>query len=374
MQLRNVRIAPIFNYPNLHLSARPVILKSQQQQRSKLMAHEIETQNGKASFASFREPAWHGLGTVFTEEKTTSEMLAAANLNGWNVRLEDLETPSHLTSDKAYQYVLRTNPTDNSQTDILGVVGERYHVMQNEDLFSFGDNILDGGGRWETAGSLKGGRVVFGALALERETVLDPNGVADKIKTYLLINTSHDGSIAIQASITPVRVVCANTLNIALNTTKRKGGVKQSFKIRHTQTASGKVAVARETLGMAHKYMDSFDLMAKAMIETEVSAQQFNDIILAAYPKPEKDSKGAFKKWENKVDVINDIYTGEFNGMIAGNAWGAFNALTERLDWYRSARGGSNESILASASGFDPAINAEKNRLLKVVQNKLQLV
>jgi len=332
------------------------------------VAHDLETQNGKTSFASFREPAWHGLGTVFTEEKTTAEMLSAANLNGWNVRLEDLETPTHLTSDKAYQYVLRTNPTDNSQTDILGVVGERYHPMQNEDLFSFGDNILDGGGRWETAGSIKGGRVVFGALALERETVLDPNGVADKVKTYLLINTSHDGSIAIQASITPVRVVCANTLNLALNTTKKKGGVKQSFKIRHTQTAQGKIQVARETLGLAHKYMDSFDLMAKAMIEKEVSAQMFNDIILAAYPKPEKDSKGAFKKWENKVDVINDIYTGEFNGMISGNAWGAFNALTERLDWYRSARGGSNESILASASGFDPSITAEKNRLLKIVR------
>ena len=119
--------------------------------------------------------------------------------------------------------------------------------------------------------------------------------------------------------------------------------------------------------------MDSFDLMAKAMIEKEVTAIDFNKIILAAYPKPEADAKGAFKKWENKVDVINDIYTGEFNGMIAGNAWGAFNALTERLDWHRSARGGSNESILASASGFDPAINAEKNRLLKVVQNVLQI-
>ena len=153
------------------------------------MAHDLETQNGKTSFASFREPAWHGLGTVFTEEKTTAEMLQAANLNGWNVRLEDLEAPAHLTSDKAYQYVLRTNPTDNTQTDILGIVGERYHPLQNEDLFSFGDNILDGGGRWETAGSIKGGRVVFGALALERETVLDPNGVSDKVKTYLLINT-----------------------------------------------------------------------------------------------------------------------------------------------------------------------------------------
>jgi phage/plasmid-like protein (TIGR03299 family) len=343
-------------------------LKYQHNRKKEIVAHDLETQNGVASFASFREPAWHGLGTVFTEEKTTAEMLSLANLDGWNVRLEDLETPTHLSSDKNYQYVLRTNPTDKTQTDILGVVGERYHPMQNEDLFSFGDNILDGGGRWETAGSIKGGRVVFGALALERETILDPSGVADKVKTYLLINTSHDGSIAIQASITPVRVVCANTLNLALNTTRKKGGVKQSFKIRHTQTASGKVAVARETLGLAHKYMDSFDVMANAMIQQEVSAKMFNDIILAAYPKPEKDTKGALKKWENKVDVINDIYTGEFNGMIAGNAWGAFNALTERLDWYRSARGGSNESILASASGFDPAITAEKNRLLKIVR------
>jgi len=337
------------------------------------MAHELETQNGVASFASFREPAWHNLGTVFDTEKNTNEMLVAANLNNWNVRLEDLEIPSSLVSDKSYQYVVRTNPTDKSQTDVLGIVGERYVPLQNEDLFSFGDNILDGGGRWETAGSIRGGRVVFGSLALERETVLDPNGVADVVKTYLLINTSHDGSIAIQASITPVRVVCANTLNVALNRTRKRDGVKQSFKIRHTQTAEGKITVARQALGMANSYMDEFDKMAHAMIAKEISAKDFNDIILAAYPKPDLDTKGAVKKWENKVDMINDIYTGEYNGMISGNAWGAFNALTERLDWYRSARGGNSESMFAAASGFDPAINAEKNRLLTIVQNTLQL-
>ena len=337
------------------------------------MAHELETQNGVASFASFREPAWHGLGTVFTEEKTTAEMLAAANLSNWNVRLEDVNIPTHLSSDKNYQYVVRTNPTDNTQTDVLGVVGERYHVLQNEDLFSFGDNILDGGGRWETAGSIRGGRVVFGSLALERETVLDPNGVADKVKTYLLINTSHDGSIAIQASITPVRVVCANTLNLALGSKRGKNAIKQSFKIRHTQTANGKVQIARETLGLANKYMDEFDKLAHAMIQKEITAVDFNNIILAAYPKPEKDSKGSIKKWANKVDVINDIYTGEFNGMIAGSAWGAFNALTERLDWHRSARGDNNESLLAAASGFDASITAEKNRLLKVVKDVLAI-
>ena len=338
------------------------------------MAHDLETQNGVASFASFREPAWHNLGTVFDTEKNTSEMLVAANLNNWNVRLEDLEIPTSLVSDKQYQYVVRTNPTDKSQTDVLGIVGQRYVPLQNEDLFAFGDNILDGGGRWETAGSISGGRVVFGSLALERETVLDPNGVADVVKTYLLINTSHDGSIAIQASITPVRVVCANTLNVALNRTKKKDGVKQSFKIRHTQTAEGKIAIARQALGMANFYMDEFDKMAHAMIAKEISAKDFNDIILAAYPKPDLDTKGAVKKWENKVDLINDIYTGEFNGMISGNAWGAFNALTERLDWYRSARSANGESMFAAASGFDPATNAEKNRLLSIVQNTLQIV
>ena len=273
-----------------------------------------------------------------------------------------------------YSYVVRTNPTDKTQTDVLGIVGERYVPLQNEELFAFGDNILDGGGRWETAGSIRGGRVVFGSLALERETILDPNGVADKVKTYLLINTSHDGSIAIQASITPVRVVCANTLNLALGSKRGKNAIKQSFKIRHTQSAEGKIAIAREALGLANKYMDEFDKLAHAMIQKEITAQQFNEIILAAYPKPDKDTKGAIKKWTNKVDVINDIYTGEFNGMIANTAWGAFNALTERLDWHRNARGGSNESLLAAASGFDATITAEKNRLLKVVKETLSLV
>ena len=279
------------------------------------MAHELETQNGVASFASFREPAWHGLGTVFTEEKNTAEMLAAANLNNWNVRLVDVEIPNTLTSDKSYQYVVRTNPTDNTQTDVLGVVGERYVPLQNEELFAFGDNILDGGGRWETAGSIKGGRQVFGSLALERETILDPNGVSDKVKTYLLINTSHDGSIAIQASITPVRVVCANTLNLALG--KRGKAPKQSFKIRHTQSATGRVQVARETLGLANKYMDAFDLMAKTMIEKEITAQQFNEIVLAIYPKPEGEKKIALTKWQNKIDLINDIYTAPWRAPCA---------------------------------------------------------
>jgi phage/plasmid-like protein (TIGR03299 family) len=332
------------------------------------MSHDLESVNGQTSFASLRQPAWHGLGTVFEEEVTTKEMLDLANLNDWNVRLEDVAIPDGFASDKGYSFVTRTNPFDREQNDVLGVVGERYVPMQNEDLFDFGDLMLDGGGRWETAGSIKGGRQVFGSLALERETVLDPNGVGDKINTYLLINTSHDGSVAIQASITPVRVVCANTLNVALSSVKGKKGIKQSFKIRHTATASGKVQQAREALGLANAYMDEFDIMAKEMIESEISKSKFDELIALAYPAPAgEDKKGSYKKYQSKVDLLQSIYVGQYNNTIAGTKWGAYNALTERLDWYRSARGGTNESILASASGFDPMINAEKNRLLKLV-------
>lgn len=335
------------------------------------MAHklEIDELTGEASFASLRQPAWHNLGTVFEEEVNTQQMLKLAHLDEWNVRLEDVAIPENFESDRSYSFVTRTNPFDKTKNDVLGVVGERYVPLQNEDLFSFGDNLLDGGGRWETAGSIKGGRQVFGSIALTNSITLDPKGIADKIDNYLLINTSHDGSLAIQASITPVRVVCANTLNLALSSFKGKKAAKQSFKIRHTSTAEGKIAVAREALGLANAYIDEFSKMANEMIGKTITDNQFMEIVTLAYPEPEKDAKGSFKKYNGKVDLLQGIYRGQYNDTISGTAWGVANALTERLDWYRSARGGDNENIYASASGFDPVINAEKNRIFKLVHS-----
>jgi len=326
------------------------------------MSHMLETYGDMATFASLREPAWHGLGTVFDQEVTTSEMLSLAHLDGWNVRLEDINLPGR--SHRDYFAVVRTNPFDGG-VDSLGVVGERYKVLQNEELFQFGDNIGDGA-RWETAGSIKNGTVVFGSLAIDRESVIDAKGVNDVIRSYLLVHTSHDGSLAIQASITPVRVVCQNTLNMAVG--PRGKGAKQSFRIRHTQTVQGKVQAAREALGLAHTYLDSFDEMAKTLFEQKVTDEKFFDIITTAYPKPEKDAKGAFTKWDNKVQTISDIYNSDTCVGIRGTAWGTLNAMTERIDWFRNPRGGNAESVLAAASGFDAATNAEKNRLTSIVK------
>jgi len=322
------------------------------------MSHEVE------SFASLREPAWHGLGTVFQEELSTDEMLKVAGLSGWNVRLEPVKVDG-VDSDRfavpAFATV-RDNPVDGGK-DVLGVVGGRYKVLQLENLFDFGDELLSGGGRWETAGALKGGRVAFGSLALERETVLDPSGVADRINQFLLLATSFDGSTAVTAANTPVRVVCANTLNLAL------GQTKQSFKIRHTQTLDGKLAVARQTLGMADQYMDEFDEMAKELFEFELNAKQTEDLIQKVYPRPEKDaSKIAHTKWDNKRVAIDEIMQSETTHMIKNSAWGVFNALTENLDTNRTIRGGNAEPKAAAASGFDPAANAERNRIASIVR------
>jgi phage/plasmid-like protein (TIGR03299 family) len=332
-------------------------------------AHASEIAEGSASLAvNLRNnPAWHSFANkVFTGEETvtTKQMLDAAKLSNWNVKLESVKD---FTPD-TYRYtggenflVTRTNPNDNG-TDVLSVVGSRYKVVQNEELFSFADNIHDGNPdvNWESAGSLKNGRVVFGTMSIPRTMVLDPEGANDTTNLYLVVYTSHDGSVAVQSAITPVRVMCQNTLNFAMKK------AKQSFKIRHTQTVEGKIIAARETLGLTMNYFDEFEKQAQELFKVEVNNKKFNEIIQSLYPQPKEDVKGSIKKWENKIELIENIYSMPYNANIKGTAWGVVNTLTERLDYFRTARKDS-DSLMAGASGFDALVTAEKNKIVKQV-------
>ena len=333
------------------------------------MAHNLEINGDEVAFALRGTPAWHNLANrIFSqdEEVSTQLMLDEAKLSNWNVRLSPITDfiPEDWNDTSDSQLVVRTNPF-NGGTDVLSTVGSRYKVVQNEELFSFADNILDGSCAWESAGSLKGGKVVFGSLTVPREMVLDPQGANDKTKLYLIVWTSHDGSVAVQAAITPVRVVCQNTLNLAMRS------AKQSFKIRHTQTAEGKIQIARETLGLTFGYFDEFEKQAQELFKQEITDAEFSKLIRTIYPKPSEDSsKLAKTKWENKVVLVDDLYfNSPTNANIKGTKWGAFNALTERLDYFRSTRKSNSESKWASASGFDPVITAEKNKILQVVKS-----
>lgn len=332
------------------------------------MAHNLEIENGEVAFALRGAPAWHNLANrIFSqdEEVTTQLMLDESKLSNWNVRLSPIT--EHISEDwndvSNAHLVLRDNPF-NGGTDVLATVGKRYKPIQNEELFAFADAIHDADPacRWESAGSLRQGKVVFGTVEIPRTMVLDPKGANDETKLYLIVWTSHDGSVAVQAAVTPVRVVCQNTLNFAMKQ------AKQSFKIRHTQTAEGKIQIARETLGLTLGYFDEFEKQAKALFEQSITDAEFSKLIRTIYPKPEDDkSKQALTKWENKVVLIDDLYhNSPTNATIKGTKWGALNALTERLDYYRSARG-NGETLMAGASGFDPVLTAEKNKLMRMV-------
>lgn len=333
------------------------------------MSHNLEMQDGEVAFALRGNPAWHGLANVLFDENehvNTSTMLDSAKLSNWNIELEEIAIPNGYRTDKENYFVTRTNPFDNGK-DVLAIVGSKYQVVQNETLFEFGDNLLDGGASWESAGSIKGGRVVFGSLVIPKTIVLDPQGANDKTVSYLLVHTSHDGSVSVQASVTPVRVVCQNTLNVALK------GTKQSFKLRHTQSVDGKIQIAREALGISFAYMDSFEKEAQELFNTSVSDLEFNKIITTIYPKPkDDDSKKAKTVWENKINVLNDLYfKSPTVETVKGTAWGVFNTLTEQIDYYRNTKIKDEkraENRLASASGFDVATNIAKNNLLKAVK------
>lgn len=325
---------------------------------------EVSVDGFQVAFAARNEPGWHQLGTVFEGKLTTRQMLKTAHLADWNVRLEEIRVPG-IKSDRwalPQLAVVRDNPFDH-QGDVLGFVGDRYKVYQNEELLAFGDNITDMGGTWETAGSIKQGRQVFATMELDRGMVLDPKGAHDEVKNYLMLVTSHDGSTSVLAAVTPVRVVCQNTLNLALS------GLKQSFKIRHTQTMEGKVQIARETLGLSFSYLDRFEEFANDMLATSMTIDQFQKVAKSVYPEPDKDaSKAAKTRWVNQLDRITDIFTGSADGPntvsnITNTAWAGMNAMTENLDWYRTPRKGTAEGVMSAASGLDPVTNVTKNKI-----------
>jgi hypothetical protein len=188
-------------------------------------------------------------------------------------------------------------------------------------------------------------------------------GGEDEVQRHLILHTSHDGSTNLTASIVAMRLRCSNALNVSMK------GALRTFKIRHTQSMDGKVAEARRVLALSDAYFDKFSEEMHKLIDATVKESEVGEIFELAYPKPEKDVKGAMKRWEDKQDALWDIYNSDTLTGLRGNKYGVFNALEERLDWGRKSRTGNEENILAAASGFDPVLNKEKDRVLALVSS-----
>ena len=220
-----------------------------------------------------REKPWHGLGTMVAEAPNSKDALRLAGLN-WKV----LQEPVYTENKELIQgYKANVRDTDRK---VLGVVTDRYKVIQNEEAFAFTDTLLGEGVRYETAGSLQEGRRVWMLARLPREFIIG----GERISPYMVFTNTHDGSGAVKTALTPIRVVCNNTLNLALRTAKR------SWSMIHTGDISGKIEEAKNTLLLADEYMTALGQEFENLRKIKLSEKQVLDYIKILLPMEENYS------------------------------------------------------------------------------------
>ena len=220
-----------------------------------------------------REKPWHGLGTMVAEAPNSKDALRLAGLN-WKV----LQEPVYTENKELIQgYKANVRDTDRK---VLGVVTDRYKVIQNEEAFAFTDTVLGEGVRYETAGSLQEGRRVWMLARLPREFIIG----GERISPYMVFSNTHDGSGAVKTALTPIRVVCNNTLNLALRTAKR------SWSMIHTGDISGKIEEAKNTLLLADEYMTALGQEFEDLRKIKLSEKQVLDYIKILLPMEENYS------------------------------------------------------------------------------------
>jgi phage/plasmid-like protein (TIGR03299 family) len=300
--------------------------------------HEIEIrEDGTANFVtSNRRPEWHRLGTTLGRTFTVQEAMKYAGLEGWNVRKIPVQGV-HTNPDGTVTYIstgdekfmtVRDNP-DTGQPEFLGIVGSDYGVVQNEQAGDFLEALVDeAGAPLETAGSLRNGRIAFMTMALPRTMLV---GGVDQLNLYLAITTSHDGSTALQSMLTPVRVVCANTHTLALNTTSHL------YKVRHTANVMQQVAQARQALGLTWKYCDEFEREAEKMIQETLAVGEFR--VLAKKLIRPSDAGLTERQVNNTaktLDRLTELFTdADTQANIRGSRWAGFQAV---LEWHEHER------------------------------------
>ena len=289
------------------------------------------------------EKPWHGLGTMVAEAPTSTAALRLAGLD-WMVVQEPVYT-GYNEMVKGYKANVRS-----SDRKVLGVVSDRYKVVQNVDAFSFTDELLGKGVRYETAGSLQEGKKVWLLARLPREYII----AGELISPYLVFSNTHDGSGSVKVAVTPVRVVCNNTLNLALETAKR------SFSMIHTGNIHDKIQEAKDTLFMAEKYMDSLGIEFEQLRRQKITDAQVKEYIELLLPM-EKDATSIQNKNTVKLrrDMERRYYDAPDLQKIGNNAYRFVNAVSDFATHSEPLRrtANYNENLFARTMDGNPLID-----------------
>ena len=290
---------------------------------------------------------WHRLGVELPELATSAQALVAAKMD-WTVSTETVHrADGSIIPNK--QAIIREDTQE-----VFEIMGKIYTPVQNADAFSFFDDVVGAGQAvYETAGSLNGGRRIW--IMADLKGTRGVNGTDDLIANKLLLSNSHDGTEEISMRWSPIRVVCANTLSVALNQ-----GNKTKWAARHTANAMKRVYDAREVLGFAQVYHDQLMDQLDAIAQKQWIASDLEAFLEHVFDYNSEDDKVHHSKLD-AANNVRELFEGGI-GMdikgIAGTAYAGYQAFTEHVDRHRNVR--TDDSAVFS-SWFGPMAKARQS-------------
>lgn len=300
------------------------------------MAHELDIQNGKAAFAHVGERGWHGLGQKLSEDASIDVWRVEAGM-GWTAQAADV-----MYSVKSGNKQLMLKMPDRKllyRSDnhaALSVVSNKFNVVQPGDTLDFYQHLIKTAGfKLETAGVLFGGRKFFALARCGKNLKVMGE---DEVAPYLLLATACDGSMATCAHFTSVRVVCNNTLRMAI------GAGGKAAKVRVPHNAVFDPESVRDELGIVDDLWSGFERTITRLAKTKLSRDEAIDFIAEQLKMEGSQYVNREEMMEDSLALRNIIRLFDGDGKGAsfksskGTAWGLLNAVTEYYDHHAGAK------------------------------------
>jgi phage/plasmid-like protein (TIGR03299 family) len=306
------------------------------------MSDNLLIQNGQASMFYINEVPWHGLGTKLNQPATAQEAIIAANLDWPVIKLPLFAGSKHLPVPDKFAVVRKSSNIVSKSDPVLGVVGKDYTPLQNRDAFRFFDPIVgQNAAIYHTAGALGQGERVWILARLPGHIRVVGDDISEK---YLLLSNSHDGKSSVQIKFTPVRVVCQNTLTLALS----DGAV---CRVVHHADVRSKLEQAHQMLGLINDRFDGMEQTFQAMSRVKMDSNRLADYLATIYPEAkEPDKMELVQRDRSWSEYFFDQGKGNRLPGVAGSLWAAFNGVTEWQD-HRKSRQNEHQRLVSSWFG-----------------------
>jgi phage/plasmid-like protein (TIGR03299 family) len=267
-------------------------------------------------------PYVNAFGTVdISSAKSVAEALELSALN-WLVESKQIYDENGEPYDR---FRANVRETDGK---LLGVVTDKYHIIQNEDAFDFVNGLVAEGFKFDRAGQFRDGRSIWVMGSLPETQIL-----GDDISNNVVFVNSHDGSSGVKVMMTPVRLICYNMMNLALRKANRIWATK------HTGGIFTKLEEAKYTLGLANKYMEELNIEAERLANIKLSDAEIEAIFDIVFPiDRNKDSERKI----NNISIIKNNFIQCYNAndiaQFKGTAYGAINAMSDLVSHKVPAR------------------------------------